>query len=193
MHYICIPPPDIRQVPLRRTFSTNVQALSKSEASCRGTMYRSSYLRAVAKSLKVGISAEFPSGTLSETNFDHKSFFEFLLKGQDAYERVPKDRFNIDGLRDQTLFSTPHCHVHTVQLDGKGLTSVRYCPRKRASSRIFTCLIISSSESPRRMPSPWALPRGSSLNMPFSRYSTRESTRAPRTSERTHPASHLIS
>ncbi|KAJ7811280.1 polyketide synthase [Mycena olivaceomarginata] len=66
-------------------------------------MHRSSYLRAVVKSLKVGISAEFPSGTLSETNFDHKSFFEFLLKGQDAYERVPKDRFNIDGWQGSHL------------------------------------------------------------------------------------------
>ncbi|KAJ7351379.1 polyketide synthase [Mycena albidolilacea] len=66
-------------------------------------MYRSSYLRAVAKSLNVGISAEFPSGTLSETNFDHKSFFEFLLKGQDAYERVPKDRFNIYGWQGSHL------------------------------------------------------------------------------------------
>ncbi|KAJ7898537.1 polyketide synthase [Mycena olivaceomarginata] len=51
----------------------------------------------------VGISAEFPSGTLSQTNFDHKSFFEFLLKGQDAYERVPKDRFNIDGWQGSHL------------------------------------------------------------------------------------------
>ncbi|KAJ7894620.1 beta-ketoacyl synthase, partial [Mycena olivaceomarginata] len=51
----------------------------------------------------VGISAEFPSGTLSETNFDPKSFFEFLLEGQDAYERVPKDTFNIDGWQGSHL------------------------------------------------------------------------------------------
>lgn len=47
--------------------------------------------------MQVGISAEFPSGTLSEDNFDHQSFFDFLLSGKDAAERIPKDRFNIDG------------------------------------------------------------------------------------------------
>ncbi|KAJ7622843.1 polyketide synthase [Mycena polygramma] len=51
----------------------------------------------------VGISAEFPSGTLSENNFDHQSFFDFLLTGQDAAERVPKDRFNIDGWQGSHL------------------------------------------------------------------------------------------
>ncbi|KAF7374106.1 Polyketide synthase [Mycena sanguinolenta] len=51
----------------------------------------------------VGISAEFPSGTFSETNFDHQSFFDFLLTGQDASERVPKDRFNIDGWQGSHL------------------------------------------------------------------------------------------
>ncbi|KAF8149650.1 polyketide synthase [Mycena galopus ATCC 62051] len=51
----------------------------------------------------VGVSAEFPSGTLSETNFDHKSFFQFLLAGQDAYERIPKDKFNIDGWQGSHL------------------------------------------------------------------------------------------
>ncbi|KAJ7808958.1 polyketide synthase [Mycena olivaceomarginata] len=51
----------------------------------------------------VGISAEFPSGTLSETNFDHQSFFDFLLSGKDASERVPADRFNIDGWQGSHL------------------------------------------------------------------------------------------
>ncbi|KAF8920772.1 polyketide synthase [Mucidula mucida] len=51
----------------------------------------------------VGISAEFPSGTLSETNFDHQSFFDFLLTGQDASERIPKERFNIDGWQGSHL------------------------------------------------------------------------------------------
>ncbi|KAJ7153578.1 polyketide synthase [Mycena crocata] len=51
----------------------------------------------------VGISAEFPSGTLSETNFDHQSFFDFLLSGKDAAERVPADRFNIDGWQGSHL------------------------------------------------------------------------------------------
>ncbi|KAJ6494580.1 polyketide synthase [Mycena sanguinolenta] len=51
----------------------------------------------------VGISAEFPSGTFSEANFDHQSFFDFLLTGQDASERVPKDRFNIDGWQGSHL------------------------------------------------------------------------------------------
>ncbi|KAJ7842961.1 polyketide synthase [Mycena olivaceomarginata] len=51
----------------------------------------------------VGISAEFPSGTFSETNFDHQSFFDFLLTGQDATERVPRERFNIDGWQGSHL------------------------------------------------------------------------------------------
>ncbi|KAF7351064.1 Polyketide synthase [Mycena sanguinolenta] len=51
----------------------------------------------------VGISAEFPSGTLSEDNFDHQSFFDFLLSGKDATERVPKDRFNIEGWQGSHL------------------------------------------------------------------------------------------
>ncbi|KAK7039743.1 polyketide synthase [Favolaschia claudopus] len=51
----------------------------------------------------VGISAEFPSGTHSKKNFDHDSFFEFLLRGQDAYERVPSDRFNVDGWKGTHL------------------------------------------------------------------------------------------
>ncbi|KAK7044311.1 polyketide synthase [Favolaschia claudopus] len=51
----------------------------------------------------VGISAEFPSGTHSDRNFDYNSFFDFLLKGQDAYERVPTERFNIDGWKGSHL------------------------------------------------------------------------------------------
>jgi hypothetical protein len=47
--------------------------------------------------LQVGISAEFPSGLHSDVNFDHKSFFDFLLAGEEASERIPEDRFNIDG------------------------------------------------------------------------------------------------
>ncbi|KAJ7046113.1 polyketide synthase [Mycena alexandri] len=49
----------------------------------------------------VGISGEFPSGT--ETNFDHQSFFDFLLAGNDASERIPKERFNIDGWQGSHL------------------------------------------------------------------------------------------
>ncbi|KAK7039784.1 polyketide synthase [Favolaschia claudopus] len=51
----------------------------------------------------VGISAEFPSGMHSDRNFDHNSFFDFLLQGQDAYERVPTERFNIDGWKGSHL------------------------------------------------------------------------------------------
>ncbi|KAK7044317.1 polyketide synthase [Favolaschia claudopus] len=51
----------------------------------------------------VGISGEFPSGTHSKKNFDHNSYIEFLLKGQDAYERVPTERFNVDGWKGTHL------------------------------------------------------------------------------------------
>ncbi|KAI0325192.1 ketoacyl-synt-domain-containing protein [Cubamyces sp. BRFM 1775] len=46
----------------------------------------------------VGIAAELPSGTYSDTNFDYRTFFRFLLDGGEAYERIPLDRFNIDKL-----------------------------------------------------------------------------------------------
>ncbi|KAJ7301903.1 hypothetical protein DFH08DRAFT_992112 [Mycena albidolilacea] len=67
----------------------------------------------------VGISAEFPSGTLSDTNFDHKSFFDFLLAGQDAYERVPQDRFNVDGWQGSHLgqvLSEKACFLKDINL-----------------------------------------------------------------------------
>ncbi|KAJ7191756.1 hypothetical protein B0H12DRAFT_1246247 [Mycena haematopus] len=67
----------------------------------------------------VGISAEFPSGTFSETNFDHQSFFDFLLTGQDASERVPKERFNIDGWQGTHLgqvLPTEACFLKDIHL-----------------------------------------------------------------------------
>ena len=44
---------------------------------------------------QVGIGAQLPSGGFSETNFDYKPFFDFLLKGGEAYETLPQDRFNL--------------------------------------------------------------------------------------------------
>ncbi|TFY60143.1 hypothetical protein EVJ58_g5333 [Rhodofomes roseus] len=46
-----------------------------------------------------GIAAELPSGSWSSTNLDHKSFFEFLLSGGEAYEKVPIERFNIHTIK----------------------------------------------------------------------------------------------
>ncbi|TFK38854.1 polyketide synthase [Crucibulum laeve] len=43
----------------------------------------------------IGISVEFPSGAPNH-NLDHKAFFDFLLKKEQAYEKIPTDRFNID-------------------------------------------------------------------------------------------------
>ncbi|KAH9934268.1 putative polyketide synthase [Fomitopsis serialis] len=43
----------------------------------------------------VGIAAELPSGKWSESNFDYISFYEFLLQGGEAYERIPLERFNV--------------------------------------------------------------------------------------------------
>ncbi|KAF9466964.1 polyketide synthase [Collybia nuda] len=43
----------------------------------------------------VGISTEFPGGA-SRPNLDHHHFFEFLLNHGQAYEQIPRDRFNID-------------------------------------------------------------------------------------------------
>ncbi|KAF8195303.1 hypothetical protein K438DRAFT_802881 [Mycena galopus ATCC 62051] len=67
----------------------------------------------------VGISAEFPSGTLSNTNFDHQSFFDFLLSGKDAAERVPRERFNIDGWQGSHLgqvLPEDACFLKDIQL-----------------------------------------------------------------------------
>ncbi|KAF8192413.1 beta-ketoacyl synthase [Mycena galopus ATCC 62051] len=44
----------------------------------------------------VGISAALPSGAYSETNFDHASFFDFLLRSGESYEPIPSTRFNIE-------------------------------------------------------------------------------------------------
>ncbi|KZT66074.1 hypothetical protein DAEQUDRAFT_752280 [Daedalea quercina L-15889] len=46
-----------------------------------------------------GIAAELPSGSWSATNLDHKAFFEFLLSGGEAYEKVPVERFNIHTIK----------------------------------------------------------------------------------------------
>ncbi|KAK7042171.1 hypothetical protein R3P38DRAFT_307459 [Favolaschia claudopus] len=43
----------------------------------------------------VGISADLPSGTYSDANLDHSSFFEFLLNAGEAYEGIPATRFDI--------------------------------------------------------------------------------------------------
>ncbi|KAG7091814.1 hypothetical protein E1B28_008217 [Marasmius oreades] len=42
----------------------------------------------------VGISAEFPSGTHSQENLSHKTFFDFLLGGMEAYEPIPPSHFD---------------------------------------------------------------------------------------------------
>ncbi|KAJ6464062.1 putative polyketide synthase [Mycena sanguinolenta] len=44
----------------------------------------------------VGISAELPSGTYSESNLDHSSFWEFLIDAGESYERIPSTRFDIE-------------------------------------------------------------------------------------------------
>ncbi|KAK7452697.1 Mycolipanoate synthase [Stygiomarasmius scandens] len=44
----------------------------------------------------VGLSAELPSGLTSTSNLDYKEFIQFLLNGQTSYEKIPKERFDID-------------------------------------------------------------------------------------------------
>ncbi|GBE89507.1 hypothetical protein SCP_1601690 [Sparassis crispa] len=51
----------------------------------------------------VGISADLPGGSLSQSNLDYKSLREFLLNKEEAYEDIPKDRFTIDSLADGVL------------------------------------------------------------------------------------------
>ncbi|KAL6298078.1 polyketide synthase [Sparassis latifolia] len=49
----------------------------------------------------VGIAAELPGGSKSAKNLDYKAFSEFLLQKGEAYETIPLERFNIQGLRGQ--------------------------------------------------------------------------------------------
>ncbi|KAJ7325468.1 hypothetical protein DFH08DRAFT_787573 [Mycena albidolilacea] len=51
----------------------------------------------------VGIYVELPSGTTEEHNLDHKSFFEFLLKKKQSYEKFPPSRFKNDICKGPTL------------------------------------------------------------------------------------------
>ncbi|KAL6304755.1 hypothetical protein BKA93DRAFT_261672 [Sparassis latifolia] len=51
----------------------------------------------------VGISAELPSGSYSESNLDHESFYEFLMNRGQSYERLPSSRFNIDAWKGNGL------------------------------------------------------------------------------------------
>ncbi|EPS94441.1 hypothetical protein FOMPIDRAFT_1134364, partial [Fomitopsis schrenkii] len=51
----------------------------------------------------VGIAAELPSGSWSQSNLDYSSFYDFLLQGQEAYERIPIERFNIHTLKGTSL------------------------------------------------------------------------------------------
>ncbi|KAJ7716081.1 hypothetical protein B0H16DRAFT_1476979 [Mycena metata] len=44
----------------------------------------------------VGIAAELPSGEHSTKNLSHESFHEFILDGRDAYEKIPRERMNVD-------------------------------------------------------------------------------------------------
>ncbi|KAJ7638204.1 putative polyketide synthase [Roridomyces roridus] len=51
----------------------------------------------------VGISADLPSGTSSDTNYDHASFYEFLLASGESYERIPAGRLDIETWRGYGL------------------------------------------------------------------------------------------
>ncbi|KAJ7343998.1 beta-ketoacyl synthase [Mycena albidolilacea] len=55
----------------------------------------------------IGISAELPSGNITESNLDHESFFQFLLEKGEAYEEVPANRFNIDAWQGSNLGQVP--------------------------------------------------------------------------------------
>ncbi|EJD43640.1 ketoacyl-synt-domain-containing protein [Auricularia subglabra TFB-10046 SS5] len=51
----------------------------------------------------VGISARLPGGALSASDLNHDTFFEFLLRGGESYERIPADRFDIDSFQGTSL------------------------------------------------------------------------------------------
>ncbi|KZT71132.1 ketoacyl-synt-domain-containing protein [Daedalea quercina L-15889] len=47
----------------------------------------------------VGVAAELPSGSWSQRNLDYNSFYDFLLQGGEAYEKIPLERFSIHKLK----------------------------------------------------------------------------------------------
>ncbi|EGO26553.1 putative polyketide synthase [Serpula lacrymans var. lacrymans S7.9] len=51
----------------------------------------------------VGIAADLPSGDYAPTNLDYKKFMEFLLNKGEAYEEIPKERFNVKSWAGETL------------------------------------------------------------------------------------------
>ncbi|KAJ7292447.1 thiolase-like protein [Mycena rebaudengoi] len=51
----------------------------------------------------IGIAVELPSGSHSESDLDHTSFFEFLMNSGQAYEHMPANRFNVDIWRGHGL------------------------------------------------------------------------------------------
>ncbi|KAJ6466074.1 putative polyketide synthase, partial [Mycena vitilis] len=51
----------------------------------------------------VGIAAELPSGTYSEINLDHSSFFEFLMSFGESYEGIPSTRMDIEAWKGAGL------------------------------------------------------------------------------------------
>ncbi|KAF8166303.1 thiolase-like protein [Mycena galopus ATCC 62051] len=51
----------------------------------------------------VGIAADLPSGTSSEKNLDHASFFEFLMNSGESYENIPSIRFDIEAWKGSGL------------------------------------------------------------------------------------------
>ncbi|KAI0358347.1 ketoacyl-synt-domain-containing protein, partial [Trametes cingulata] len=53
--------------------------------------------------VQVGIAAQLPSGVHSATNLDYQAFIDFLLQGLDAYEPIPKARFNTDKIRGDAV------------------------------------------------------------------------------------------
>lgn len=79
---------------IRETDTCGLQALTKMAPVA---IVRPSPCRAYALIFpQVGIATRLPSGTHSTSDFDHDTFFKFLLDKGESYERVPKDRFNID-------------------------------------------------------------------------------------------------
>ncbi|KAH9942788.1 ketoacyl-synt-domain-containing protein [Amylocystis lapponica] len=51
----------------------------------------------------VGIAAQLPSGRYSDQNLDYHSFFQFLLEKGEAYETIPRERFNVQSIRGSGL------------------------------------------------------------------------------------------
>ena len=74
--------------------------------------------------MKVGVAAQLPSGANRVENYDFQSFFQFLLEGGAAYERIPAERFNTERSVSHRLHEQRADGTFNASIRGKGLGQI---------------------------------------------------------------------